>query len=132
MCSPRSHTFGRGPVDFQRIPLSLGWPPLKMGKMQRDKGKRVELECVNLFKSWGLHSIRVPLSGATEYAKGDIDLYLTGRDAPLVGEVKARKSGFKQVTDALGENDFLVVRLDKREPIFILPVSTMKELLTRG
>ena len=102
-----------------------------MGKMQRNKGKRVELELVNLFKSWGLHAVRVPLSGATEYAKGDIDVYISQRDAPLVGEVKARRSGFKTVTDALGENDFLVIRIDQKPPLFVLPLETMKELLTK-
>jgi len=102
-----------------------------MGKMQRDKGKRVELQIVNLFKSWGLKSMRVPLSGATEYAKGDIDVYIDGRDAPLIGECKARKSGLTQITGWLGENDFLVVRTDNNPPMFVLPVDTMKELMTR-
>ena len=102
-----------------------------MSKMQRDKGKRIELEIVNLFKAWGLRSLRVPLSGATEYAKGDIDVYLDHRDAPMVGEVKARKAGFKQLTSWLGDNDFLVVRPDRGEPMFVLPVETMRELMTR-
>ena len=112
-------------------PFTAGWLAPIMGKMQRNKGKRVELEIVNLFKSWGLRAMRVPLSGATEYAKGEIDVYPKNRDAPLIGEVKARKSGYKTVIDALGENDFLVVRIDKKEPFFVLPLETMKELMTK-
>ena len=102
-----------------------------MSKMQREKGKRIELEIVNLFKAWGLKSLRVPLSGATEYASGDVDVYLQRRAAPLIGEVKARKAGFKQLTAWLGDNDFLVVRPDRGEPMFVLPVETMRELMTR-
>lgn len=102
-----------------------------MSKMQRDKGKRIELEIVNLFRDWGLKAMRVPLSGATEYAKGDVDLYLFCRDAPLVAEVKSRKNGFKQLTSWLGDNDFLVVRPNNGPPMFVLPVETMRELCTR-
>jgi Holliday junction resolvase len=108
-----------------------------VSKMQRDKGKRIELEIVHLFEAWGLRAMRVPLSGATSFSKmdmtlkGDVDVYLPRRDAPLVGEVKARKAGFKQLTSWLGDNDFLVVRPDRGEPMFVLPVETMRELMTR-
>ena len=43
-----------------------------MGKMSRDKGVRFEREVVTeLRDKHGLKAQRVPLSGATEYAKGD-------------------------------------------------------------
>ena len=102
-----------------------------MSKMQRDKGARIEREIVALFQSWGLKALRVPLSGATTYAKGDVDVYLANRDAPLIAEVKSRKDGFKQLTSWLGEFDMLVVRPNNGPPMFVLPVETMRELMTR-
>ena len=72
-----------------------------MGKFSRDKGARRERELVDLFKSWGLHAERVPLSGA---AKGrfssDVDVYRIESDCPLCGEVKARADGFKRLYDS--------------------------------
>ena len=102
-----------------------------MSKASRDKGARREREFVNMFRDWGLKAQRVPLSGATEYAKGDIDLYLQGRDAPLVGEVKARAKPPKMVMDWLGENDFLLVKGDREKPFVVLPIRTFKELVSK-
>ncbi len=45
-----------------------------MGKLSRDKGANYERELVNAFKDRGLASQRVPLSGATSYAKNDIEV----------------------------------------------------------
>lgn len=63
-----------------------------MGKMQRDKGARVEREMVARHIEEGIHSERVPLSGM---AKGmrmgeghDIDVYISKDKAPLVGKSK--------------------------------------------
>jgi hypothetical protein len=67
-----------------------------MSKSQRDKGQRIEREIVDLHKSINVHAERYPLSGASKFRGSghDIDLYPFGREAaPLVAEVKARKSG---------------------------------------
>ncbi|WP_010094503.1 hypothetical protein [Ornithinibacillus scapharcae] len=89
-----------------------------MGKMQRDKGARVEREIVKM-----LNGKRVPLSGATSYAKGDVEAY------GMTFEVKARKDGFKQIYGWLeGEDvDALVIKADRKEPLVVLPISTFKK-----
>jgi hypothetical protein len=102
-----------------------------MGKKSRSKGYRGENNLVNWFKSLGLRAERVPLSGATDYAKGDVDLYLEGRDAPLVGEVKLRAKFPKAWEDWLGENDFLYCKADRKEPFVVLPMRTFEELITK-
>lgn len=65
-----------------------------MGKMQRRKGSRIERELVQQLIIQGYDAKRVPLSGATTYAKGDVEIVLpTGNK--IVIEVKSRKDGFK-------------------------------------
>lgn len=102
-----------------------------MGKPSRDKGARRERELVKLFQEWGLEAYRVPLSGATAHSKGDVDVYKIGRDAPFCGEVKARQDGFKRLYDWLEKDgaDFLALRADKAEWIFVLPERVLRELL---
>jgi Holliday junction resolvase len=94
-----------------------------MGKSQRNKGARVEREIAKL-----LGGERVPLSGATSFAKGDVTAY------NMTFEVKARKDGFKQIYTWLnGEDiDALVIKADRKEPLVVLPISTFKELMKTG
>jgi Holliday junction resolvase len=89
-----------------------------MGKMQRDKGARVEREIAK-----ELGGMRVPLSGATEFAKGDVVAH------GLTFEVKARANGFKQIYDWLGKNDALIIKADRKEALVVVPISKFKEML---
>jgi Holliday junction resolvase len=89
-----------------------------MGKMQRTKGARVEREIAKY-----LNGKRVPLSGATSYAKGDVEAY------GMKFEVKARKDGFKQIYQWLGDNDGLIIKADRKEALVCIPISTFKELM---
>lgn len=72
-----------------------------MGKMQRAKGARVERELVNLLREKGFAAQRVPLSGATTFCKGDVELIDISMNKFYI-EVKSRKDGFinlyKEVT----------------------------------
>lgn len=104
-----------------------------MGKPSRDKGARVEREIVAKHKAMGVHAERVPLSGATHYQGNgaDIDVYALGRDeAPLCGEIKARKSGagFVTLESWLGENDVLFLKRNHAEPMVVLPWKTWERL----
>ena len=45
-----------------------------MGKFSRDKGALFEREVVTLARTYDLKAQRVPLSGATEYARGDVEI----------------------------------------------------------
>ena len=103
-----------------------------MGKASRDKGARRERETVSLFKSWGLRAERVPLSGAVRYQDngGDVDVYKPGRDAPFVCEVKGRRQFPSYLYQWLGENDFLVLKGDRVEPVAVMPMRVLRELLS--
>lgn len=104
-----------------------------MGKFSRDKGARVERRIVNLLKEAGIPARRVPLSGATEYAKGDVEF--TRRDGEFgeipafIAEVKARKEFPGWLLNYLGGNDALFLVENRREPLVVLPLSTFTTLL---
>lgn len=66
-----------------------------MGASERRKGKRVELYIVSLLRKAGLEAKRIPLSGATEFQKGDVLVYTT--DGIKILEVKAREQGFADI-----------------------------------
>jgi Holliday junction resolvase len=93
------------------------------GKKSRDKGARVEREIAHT-----LGGVRIPLSGATAFAKGDVKAY------DMTFEIKARKDGFKQIYSWLEKDaaDALVIKADRKEPLVVLPISTFKELIENG
>lgn len=66
-----------------------------MGKTQRTKGKRVELEIVHIFKRFGFDAQRIPLSGATTFQKGDV--FVKNDKHEFVFEVKSRKNVSKKL-----------------------------------
>ncbi|MDD3089374.1 MAG: hypothetical protein WC261_10625 [Synergistaceae bacterium] len=94
-----------------------------MGKSQRDKGYRGENNLVNMLKESGIDAKRVPLSGATDFQKGDI--VANG----MTGEVKIRGSGFKQIYDWLAAHDFLAIKADRQQYLVVLPIEKFIELL---
>lgn len=107
-----------------------------MGKPSRDKGARVEREMVDRHKAIGIHAARVPLSGAAGGRfSGDVDIHAFGKDAaPLVGEVKARKNGagFATLERWLADNDLILLRRDRADPLVVLPWSTWERLVGKG
>ena len=98
-----------------------------MGKMQRNKGNRVEREIVNYLKDNGIPAKRVPLSGAAEGFKGDIII-----DGSLRAEVKARKDGFKQIYDWLEGNDYLFIKANRKKVLVVMPIEDFIKLLKGG
>lgn len=106
-----------------------------MGKASRDKGGRREREFVNHWRALEVRAERVPLSGAAGGSyTGDVDWYPLGRDeAPLVGEIKARKegAGFKTLTRWLGANDFLILHADHSERLYVVPERVIQRLVKR-
>lgn len=70
-----------------------------MGLMQRQKGARVERELVQHLRLKGYQAQRVPLSGATTFCKGDIEVIVNGEKKYI--EVKSRKDGFKGLYNLL-------------------------------
>jgi Holliday junction resolvase len=106
------------------------------GARHRRKGDRCEREIVALHLALGIHSERVPHSGAMRYRGhgADVDVYALGREeCPLVSECKSRKAGggFVQLERWLGENDLLFLRRDHAEPLVLLPWRVWARLLER-
>ena len=101
-----------------------------MGKMSRTKGAVYERELVNQFRDAGLKAQRVPLSGATEYAKGDVEV-TAGFDGKTVyvGEAKRRKALPEWIEAALGENDFMVMREDNGKSLVVIRLPFFVDLL---
>ncbi len=102
-----------------------------MGGISRSRGIGYERELVNFLKEAGLHAQRVPLSGATDYAKGDVEV-TPGYDAdaaPLVGECKRKRSLPDWLTSALGENDFAAFREDRGETLIVIRADLFRDLL---
>ena len=98
-----------------------GW-----SRLSRDNGARAAREVVALHVGLSSKAERVPLSGASRYQGNglDIDVYDFGFDpAPLVCEVKSRKSGagFATLERWVGDADALFLRRDRAEPLVVLP-----------
>lgn len=106
-----------------------------MGKMQRDKGARVEREIVELFNDYGVSAERVPLSGAVQFRDtrgADIDVCFQGKDqGAMVGEIKARANGegFKTLETWLGDADFLVLKRNRKEPMVLFPFRKLMQAM---
>jgi Holliday junction resolvase len=110
--------------------------PRKGGRKSRDKGNRIEREIVDRHKALGIHAERYPLSGASRFRGSghDIDVYLFGREeAPIVSEVKGRKSGagFVTLEKWLAEFDALFFRRNSADPIVLLPWRVWAQILDR-
>jgi hypothetical protein len=98
------------------------------GRSPKQKGSRVERELVNELVALGLPCFRVPLSGAAGGQwSGDIHVPLLGR--VLRAEVKSRGDGFKQLYTWLAGSDLLIVKADRRDPLAVLPLPLLVELM---
>ncbi len=100
------------------------------GRASREKGARFEREVVELAHQHGLKAQRVPLSGATSYAKDDVEITPTfSPDRPWRGECKRRKELPLWLARALDNCDFVALRADQHEAVAIIPLRTLMELL---
>lgn len=92
----------------------------------KNKGSRFEREIVIKHRELGIDAERIPLSGAAKGSySGDI------RIADLIGECKIRRSDFTRIYDWLEHDnvDFLVVRTDRKPPIYVLTEETWLRLI---
>jgi Holliday junction resolvase len=123
---------------LKRDPSSkIAKPKQQGGARHRRKGDRCEREIVALHLALGIHSERVPHSGAMRYRGhgADVDVYALGREeCPLVSECKSRKAGggFVQLERWLGENDLLFLRRNHAEPLVLLPWRTWAAILKKA
>lgn len=114
-----------------------------MGKASRDKGNRNERKIVNALRDAGIPARRVPLSGATEYAKGDVEIFphsgwpvewddkdwLDKAKHIMRGEVKARRKFPAWLAEYLGDNDALFLVEDRQEPLVVMRLSKFTEMV---
>ena len=98
------------------------------GRSPKRKGTRVERELVNELAALGLPCHRVPLSGAAGGQwSSDIHVPLLGRTRRI--EVKARGNGFRQLYAWLEGADLLVLKADRCDPLAVLPLALVVELM---
>lgn len=109
-----------------------------MGRMQRNKGARIERQLVHLHEDAGIACKRVPMSGASKtFARCDL-LVLGGREhGGLDVEVKARAkgAGFKRVMHKIEEAAAGFVTLDavaEGRRLVCMTWSVYVELVTSG
>jgi len=106
------------------------------GARHHRKGDRIEREIVVQHIGIGIKAERYPLSGASRFRGSghDLDIYAYGPDeAPLVAEVKARKSGsgFVTLESWLAGYDILFLRRNNADPLIVLPWRVWARLLER-
>jgi hypothetical protein len=106
------------------------------GRSSRRKGDRIERELVERLLALGIKAERYPLSGATRFhgSGHDVDVYAFGEnEAPLIAEVKGRKSGagFATLEKWLGEYDLLILKRNNADPMIVLPWRTWAKLLAK-
>lgn len=95
----------------------------KMGKASRDKGYRGEHNLESLLNDNGIKAVRVPLSGATQFQKGDLII-----EGKYICEVKLRKDAYAKLYEWLEGNDFLFYKSDRKEALAIMPISMFIKL----
>lgn len=95
-----------------------------MGKSQRVKGYRGEYNLVKKLNEANIKALRVPLSGQTEFKKGDIVI-----EDKYTGEVKWRKEGFKEIYKWLENNDFLFLKADRKPYLVVMKLELFIKLM---
>lgn len=103
-----------------------------MSKAHR-KGSQEERNIVNLMRENGFRCERTLEKGARSDGSNtwDIDLYIDPEGAAMIGECKCRESIGDWIWDYLGNNDFLTLRKNRKERLYILPESKFLELIKR-
>lgn len=95
------------------------------------RGDTLEREVVNKMRSEGFTCVRTLERGARPDGSDtwDIDLYPDPQGAAMIGECKRKKTGFKFIYDSLGKNDFLVIKQDRQERLYIVPEDVFIRML---
>lgn len=101
------------------------------GNHSRNKGASFERELVNDARAKDIRARRVPLSGATEYAKDDVEL-LPSWEADWADAYRVeckRVAKLPVIFRALGKADVLAVREDRGETLIVIRASLFLDLL---
>jgi len=100
------------------------------GRRSRNKGSSEERAVVNLHREMGLEAERTLEKGKRPDGSKtwDVDIIQSGR--VLHGECKLRGNGFKQIYDWIEGVEFLTIRADRKERLYVVPEQIWIELLT--
>ncbi len=106
------------------------------GNRSRRKGYRAENQIVHILQEAGLAAWRCPLSGGAHSKNAppnassgfDICFPMLGREAKM--EVKHHANGFARLYKWLAPVDLLAVRSDRADPLVIMPLQTLIDLIT--
>ncbi len=102
-----------------------------MSSKSKDKGSRFEREIVNRHHEEGITAKKVPLSGAVDGYKGDVEILYPSYGKPIIGECKSRKNGegFITLEKWIKDCDILFLRRDRQEPMVVMPWKTYNTFL---
>ena len=99
----------------------------------KQRGYQLEAETRAFWQDAGFECRRVFASGAYKHLGDEFkgDLVLEGRGLAMRVECKRKKSGWKQLYQALDQDqaDLLVVREDRARRLYIMEESTVLKLL---
>ncbi len=98
------------------------------GKGPAQKGQRFAGQMVARFQEAGIAAERIPLSGSSPFGSFsgyDLNVPMFGEDYRV--ECKHSGNGFRILYGWLehGQNDFLIVRADRSEPLAVVPLSML-------
>lgn len=102
-----------------------------MGKAHT-KGGNEERAVVNLHREHGISCQRTLENGARNDGTDtwDIDLYVYGDDEPpVIGECKCQEKIGSYIWDWLGNNDFLTIRKNRKERLYVIPEHVWLDLI---
>ena len=97
------------------------------GRRSQQKGKREERACIEELQSMGIKAIPIASSGSGKWIKGDISL-ANG----MTLEVKSVSSGYITIYKQLGSHDFLVIRANRKDRLYIIPAKTLCRIVKEG
>ena len=100
-----------------------------MVNRNKNRGDELEREVVNKFREHGFTCERTLERGARSDGSDTWDIDLHTHQGVLKGECKRKKTGFKFIYDSLGDNDFLTIRRDRSERLYIMTEKTFINLL---
>lgn len=104
-----------------------------MAHPSRAKGDRFERWCVNYLNEHGVHTVRVPLSGAAGGEFTD-DLVVDVCGSRQRVECKTRKRAWSDLFGWLNPPHHaqppyaLFIKADRTDPLVVIPLSTFQEL----
>ena len=114
-------------LSAEEVEAIVSAKPRKCGAYTRRRGYSFENETRLRIIEFGLACRRVPLSGAGE-EKGDICIQ-TSWGQTFRCELKRRKNLPKWIVKALGDHDAMIMRADRGEPLAVVRLDRLLELL---